>query len=367
MQAPKSLRRPSNWQDFESLCKKLWGEIWNCPEIKKNGRNGQSQNGVDIYGIPKGESEYYGIQCKGKDEYSYKQFAEKEIIEEIEKAKAFKPELKKLYFATTSSKDAEIEAFVRIKNAENIKSNLFEVHLFSWEDIVDLIDENRLTHDWYVNTQKFKSTKDAKITFSNDSKTIDGTSIFIKPLNKSIYGMKERESNKSFSLFDNTNVKPYLPKVDFKSYVNLSFFSVMIKLHNTGTEAIEDFKIILEFEGGIQKIADTNRSGSLSFIATNSNINLDSSGKRAKVVPQNAVLVSEDTFCSDEIFIKPDLSANKITIKWKLLSKDFKTKGELTINTNVRIEIVERELNVPNSFKASHSYGDIEDLIVLED
>ncbi len=35
MEAPQTLRRPSNWQDFESLCKKLWGEIWNCPEIQK--------------------------------------------------------------------------------------------------------------------------------------------------------------------------------------------------------------------------------------------------------------------------------------------------------------------------------------------
>jgi hypothetical protein len=49
MKAKKQLRKPENWQDFESLCKKLWGEIWNCPEIKKNGRKGQPQHGVDIY------------------------------------------------------------------------------------------------------------------------------------------------------------------------------------------------------------------------------------------------------------------------------------------------------------------------------
>jgi hypothetical protein len=40
MEASKSLRRPTSWQDFETLCKKLWGEIWSCPEIKKNGRSG---------------------------------------------------------------------------------------------------------------------------------------------------------------------------------------------------------------------------------------------------------------------------------------------------------------------------------------
>ena len=67
MKASKTLRKPKNWQDFETLCKKLWGEIWQCPEIQKNGRLGQNQNGVDIYGKPKGEDEYYGIQCKGKE------------------------------------------------------------------------------------------------------------------------------------------------------------------------------------------------------------------------------------------------------------------------------------------------------------
>ena len=35
----KSIRQPENWQDFESLCKKLFGELWGCPlKIKKNGR-----------------------------------------------------------------------------------------------------------------------------------------------------------------------------------------------------------------------------------------------------------------------------------------------------------------------------------------
>ena len=70
MIASTQIRKPENWQDFEKLCKKLWGEIWNCPDtIKRNGRLGQSQKGVDIYGIPKGESQYSGIQCKGKDDY----------------------------------------------------------------------------------------------------------------------------------------------------------------------------------------------------------------------------------------------------------------------------------------------------------
>ena len=102
MKASQQLRKPENWPDFESLCKKLWGEIWNCPEIKKNGRQGQNQHGVDIYGIPDFDSEYYGIQCKGKDEYTHKQLTKDEIDKELKKALDFKPKLKKLYFVSIS-------------------------------------------------------------------------------------------------------------------------------------------------------------------------------------------------------------------------------------------------------------------------
>ena len=122
MISPTQIQKPANWQDFESLCKKLWGEIWECSDsIKKNGRNGQAQHGVDVYGIPKGENNYYGIQCKGKDEYTHSQLTKDEIDVEIDKAKKFKPSLKKLIFATTANKDAEIEEYVRIKNLTNIK------------------------------------------------------------------------------------------------------------------------------------------------------------------------------------------------------------------------------------------------------
>lgn len=161
----KSLRRPDNWQDFETLCKKLWGEIWNCSEIKKNGRSGQLQNGIDVYGTPFGENDYYGIQCKGKDEYTSKQFTESEILREINLAKNFKPALKKLYLATTAVKDVAIEEFVRECDLENRNLGLFEVHIYSWEDIVELIDENKQTHDWYVKSQGFKQHKQVKISF----------------------------------------------------------------------------------------------------------------------------------------------------------------------------------------------------------
>lgn len=44
MEGKLQLRKPENWQDFERLCKALWGEIWECSDtIKRNGRQGKSR------------------------------------------------------------------------------------------------------------------------------------------------------------------------------------------------------------------------------------------------------------------------------------------------------------------------------------
>lgn len=36
MIAPTQLNKPSNWQDFEKLCKLLWGEMWCCENTIKH-------------------------------------------------------------------------------------------------------------------------------------------------------------------------------------------------------------------------------------------------------------------------------------------------------------------------------------------
>ena len=116
----KSIRKPLNWQDFESLCKILWGEIWGIPDkIKKNGRLGQPQSGADVYGVPKDKIQYSAIQCKGKDDYSEAKLKKSEIDDEIEKAKNFQPALETFIFATTANKDVEIEEYIRNKDIES--------------------------------------------------------------------------------------------------------------------------------------------------------------------------------------------------------------------------------------------------------
>lgn len=364
MQAPLTLRRPANWQDFEALCHKLWGEIWNYPEIQMHGRLGQEQSGVDIYGIPEGEEAYYGIQCKGKSEYNdnHPQFTEKEIEEEIEKAKTFEPFLKKLYFATTALNDSKIQAFVRKKNIENKNKGLFEVHIYSWELIASLIDSNQQTHDWYVKGQRYKTTKNVSITFDNNETEVTAIVPFLQTTinyRQKIIPAYQSLMGPILSLGNINNVGSI-----FSNQKNLSYFIFYLKIKNTGLDPIENYKIYLTFEGDFKEISTTTHySGipSLSIQNIAYNTFLDSENKTGTIAPLQNILVSDEVIGFDYIYIKPIHQPTKIFIHWSLISKDFKDTGTLTLNLIPDIKQKFEETLVDILPNPDYKVGPIED------
>lgn len=137
---------PKNWEEFEDICFDLWKSIWKDPNSHKNGRKGQPQAGVDIYGQPFSSNYYAGVQCKGKDDFLKGTLSEKELDEEIEKAKTFKPPLKSYIIATTQPRDVRLQEIARLRN-ENLKeTGFFEFSIFFWEDIIGELDN----YDWIV-------------------------------------------------------------------------------------------------------------------------------------------------------------------------------------------------------------------------
>jgi hypothetical protein len=324
MEAKKQLRKPENWEDFESLCKKLWGEVWDCKEIKKNGRKGQSQNGVDVYGIPKGENSYFGIQCKGKDEYSHKQLSEKEIDREINLAKAFNPPLAKLYIATTANKDANIEEYIRIKDLEHRQKGLFEVHLFSWEDIVDLIDENKVTHDWYLNLHKFKGIPDVLVCFENDKDELTGSVPFCEQ--RTYFVMGEKPS----SMFDYT---PYKISLNVGSPLfkgeNKSYFRFKLKIKNIGAIPVVNPKLMVQLSGNYETFDDENADSLL--VHPNIDVEVNQEKGSLSVTPRRTTLALEEEYISSIICVKPQLEGCEINLTWKLISNNLKKEGLLKI------------------------------------
>ena len=131
----KQVPPPSDWQEFERLCCDLWRKIWNDPNASLNGRQGQSQHGVDIYGTRDNGKSLVGVQCKGKDNFSNRTLTKNEIEVEAEKAKSFHPKLSEFIFATTGAKDANMEELARKITQDHQSKGLFSVHIWGWEDI----------------------------------------------------------------------------------------------------------------------------------------------------------------------------------------------------------------------------------------
>ncbi|MCW3161606.1 hypothetical protein [Chryseobacterium oryctis] len=351
MQISKSLPKPQNWQDFETLCKKLWGEIWDCPEIKKNGRQGQAQNGVDVCGIPKGETAYFGIQCKGKDEYTNKNFTTKEIDREIEKAKDFKPKLKKLYFATTADKDSKIEEYIREINLENIKEGGFEIHLYCWGDIVELIFENRNTYNYYVNSFNFKDNYDAELTFFNDTNILELSPKFRKDTVIKISKISNQYNPRNNAL---DLLGPSFGS-SRKEKINASLCRLQFKLVNTGKKDITNFKIILDFEGEVLDIVEDNKRFSFKNIISASDIKIEKEKKQVEIISSKKILVGDDIYISDDFFIRTLTDDHSIKINWKLLSSNFKAEGVLFLV--ITPQIINAELKSETDY--THEIGKI--------
>ena len=90
---------------FEELCLALWKRILKDSNTQLNGRKGQRQYGVDLFGRRNQTLEWGGVQCKVKTNDS---LTEAEINSDVKKAKHFNPRLSELVFATTASRDQSI-------------------------------------------------------------------------------------------------------------------------------------------------------------------------------------------------------------------------------------------------------------------
>lgn len=120
---------PKSWDEFEDICADLLRFIWRDPYVTRNGRSGQKQNGVDIYGKPEhlkgGGSELAAAQCKRVETLT-----ESQIETEINEAAQFIPIPEEYLILTTLKRDAAIQKYLR-NNSWKIK----RVEILFWEDI----------------------------------------------------------------------------------------------------------------------------------------------------------------------------------------------------------------------------------------
>lgn len=355
----KQLPKPENWQDFESLCKKLWGVIWEVPiKIKKNGRNGQTQFGVDVYAVPKNHHHYWGIQCKGKDEYTKSKLSKKEIDEEIKKAKNFTPELEVFIFATTSNKDREIEEYIRVKDLENRKCNGFEILLFCWEDIVDLIEENRDVYNWYMHSNKFKSSHDFDVFINvlGRKKALLRPEFYQTTTN---YRLNNHNSNPRFNR-GSSNILDLTG--GFGSYSrkkkSLSYCSVKLLLVNTGNMVIENWKTHFQINGELTFLGNYNKGSEENKYGTNIiSPGTNKSYEDLRFSKSSPLPLIQKDFVAIELWLLPLPKEYEITLNWEILARDFSKEGDLVIKIKPDIQprILTHEVEFRNEIRASET------------
>jgi Restriction endonuclease len=342
----KSLRKPENWQCFEGLCKKLWGEIWKVPnKIKKNGRLGQSQSGVDIYAIPEGEKEYWGIQCKCKDEYIDANLTCKEIDNEIKKANQFEPKLQVFIIATTANKNVLIEKYVRKKDKESREKGEFEILLYDWADIVDLIEENRETYNYYVNNQQFKDDYSFQVYLDDFKKEKPLTPKCLRKIRSyKTYEeiRREDEVKERLKFFGLSDKRPLWSKTtDLNNFrtPNYALCKFEIILANEGNKVIEDWRLCLKIKDEFAKITDVvggvpmgvpDGKAWLHMLTKSTYCNGNEIIYRSK---DGKSLVQKDML-KFELWIEPLAKEYQIRLGWEIIAKDFNIEGELTLFVN---------------------------------
>ena len=146
---------PKLWEEFENICADLLKCLWCDPYVVRNGRSGQKQHGVDIYGKPahlKGRgSEIAGAQCKCAEVLT-----KEDINNEIEQATGFDPQLEEYLLLTTLKRDASLQEYVRTQDWE-----INRVEILFWEDLsLQLSGSDELLKKHFPQWFKTKTSKD---------------------------------------------------------------------------------------------------------------------------------------------------------------------------------------------------------------
>jgi len=135
---------PKQWQDFESLCHEVFRAEWGDFHAQKHGRPGHRQQGVDVYGRSAYHNGYAGVQCKCRDLLVRRRVTESQLLDEVAKARKFKPPLKQFTIATTLRRNPRHQQWARDITERHKRKGLFSVHVFSWDDIADMLARHPL-------------------------------------------------------------------------------------------------------------------------------------------------------------------------------------------------------------------------------
>jgi hypothetical protein len=159
---PTHIPIPKNHADFERKAVVLFREILKDPSVKRLGRDGQEQFGVDLVGYRDEKiSKVVGIQCKKKAPTST--LTETEVRDEVKKALKYVPKLQEYIIITSAKNDTALDQLAqKLSQAQAKKGRKIRIEVWGWGTLEELIDEYpsaRQAFDpgWSPSLQKFQT------------------------------------------------------------------------------------------------------------------------------------------------------------------------------------------------------------------
>lgn len=151
---------PKSWDEFEDISLSAAKLRWNSTDFFRNGRQGQKQDGVDVWGHDD-DGRHLGLQCKNTTGG-----ISLEVVEaEIKSAEKFTPKLDRLYIVTTAPRDTEIQKLVREVSQNRSKAGDFKVDVLFWDDVCnDLAKDEKVFFGHYP---QFKLSDDPGKKYDN--------------------------------------------------------------------------------------------------------------------------------------------------------------------------------------------------------
>ncbi|MHA3501970.1 hypothetical protein ACX1IG_03370 [Yersinia enterocolitica] len=130
---------PADWQHFERLSIAIMSAA--CGKrFRQYGRNGQRQDGVDLY--CKHDGKFIAVQCKGRNQGYNSRLAPNDISEAVRSTEKFPHAIDELYILTTGPDDKHLEQRAFEISCEHSETGKFAVHVLGWQSLENIIREH---------------------------------------------------------------------------------------------------------------------------------------------------------------------------------------------------------------------------------
>lgn len=151
--ASSNIPTPKSWEEFESIVLSTAKIRWKSTDFFGNGRRGQRQDGVDVFGTSNNGISL-GIQCKN----TQNGLSAAVVRAEVKNAESFTPPLQALFIATTAPRDSSLQEVVRELSEERISAGKFNVGVLFWDDISGDLSSNET--EFFKHYPQFVPKKD---------------------------------------------------------------------------------------------------------------------------------------------------------------------------------------------------------------